>query len=394
MRARGRWVFVGLSAFGLFACSELVGIGDVRPFDDAAPPLERSDAGGSVPTLADAMVNEPARPDACSSAPLTGDPANCGACGHACLGGGCDAGICQPVLISAGEPHAGTLAVDGEPDGFVYWAETISGGGTVSRIRKDGRAETRQLIYTAEGDEELFANLALRGSRVYWPQLGYSAGAVHGANVDGTAHTKLILTYGTGAVVTDSDLLFAVNRFESGVIVRSTWDFATYSTLYSEDVRTGDSFTLAVDRAPGNGVYWIGGGLHRVDKDGRNYAKLWPKGDLGITVDDTSIYFDAGYGANTTILKMGKDGTCPPSAHECPEVMARGQDNPVCLTTDATWLYWATTEGGTVMRVRKDGTDLSTLASGLDTPSCVAVDDLAVYWVEQGPSGRIQKLAK
>jgi hypothetical protein len=28
------------------------------------------------------------------------DPANCGYCGHDCLGGGCTAGVCQPVVLA------------------------------------------------------------------------------------------------------------------------------------------------------------------------------------------------------------------------------------------------------------------------------------------------------
>jgi hypothetical protein len=393
MRARRLLAITALAVASLAACSGVLGIKDVGPFHDAAPDNDVPEAPSPTPTPQPQPFDAGDASDSCADGSVAIDPENCGACGHSCLGGACDSGICQPVDIVKAEAHAGAIAVDDAPDGWVYWAQTVSNGGSVNRIRKDGGADTRALLYEAVGDEDLFANIVLTPTRLYWPQLGFSTGAVHGANLDGTGHQKLILQYGVGAVASDSTQLFAVNRFESDVIVRAPYDFSDSTGLYSEDVRSGDSFMLAVDHAPGNGVYWIGGGLHRMDKDGSNYAKLWPFGDLWITVDDKSIYFDRTAG-ETSILKMGRDGTCPATATQCPEVLAVFQNNPVSLTVDGNYLYWVTTADNTLMRVNKDGTGLVTLLSGLDLPCAMAVDDRAIYWVEQGSSNRIRKLAK
>jgi hypothetical protein len=73
-----------------------------------------TDAQGTI-VLPDGRVIE--RPDGCVD--TTSDPANCGACGHDCQGGGCTGGICQPVLLTDQEFFPNTLALD---EKNVYWA--------------------------------------------------------------------------------------------------------------------------------------------------------------------------------------------------------------------------------------------------------------------------------
>jgi hypothetical protein len=45
-------------------------------------------------------------------ADLQTDPQNCGACAHDCFGGACDAGVCQPVVLTTGQPDILFLAID------------------------------------------------------------------------------------------------------------------------------------------------------------------------------------------------------------------------------------------------------------------------------------------
>ena len=55
---------------------------------------------------------------------LDGDASNCGACGHDCLGGTCDGGICQPYEVVAAMPGAEyrSLRVDPGPGGALAFA--------------------------------------------------------------------------------------------------------------------------------------------------------------------------------------------------------------------------------------------------------------------------------
>jgi len=49
----------------------------------------------------------------CGGADVSTDPANCGACGHDCLGGDCLGGMCQPLVLFTGQLNsAHCLAID------------------------------------------------------------------------------------------------------------------------------------------------------------------------------------------------------------------------------------------------------------------------------------------
>jgi hypothetical protein len=78
------------------------------------------DAGAGTPVAEDAGTSEQDAAGGSCSAPLETDPLNCGSCGHSCLGGTCNGGICQPRQVAAfdagNEPVS--LTVD---DDSIYW---------------------------------------------------------------------------------------------------------------------------------------------------------------------------------------------------------------------------------------------------------------------------------
>src|ERR1700733_2818590 len=80
--------------------------------------------GGGTGSAPDAPVSTPddgGTPDAnmvCTGVDLTSDPANCGACGHSCNGGTCQASQCQPVVIALAQNTPQGIAVDATN---VYW---------------------------------------------------------------------------------------------------------------------------------------------------------------------------------------------------------------------------------------------------------------------------------
>src|SRR5688572_29850472 len=57
--------------------------------------------------------------------PAPDDPKNCGSCNHDCLGGTCEGGMCQPVVLTNQTQSPYRITVAGN---YVYWTEITSPG--------------------------------------------------------------------------------------------------------------------------------------------------------------------------------------------------------------------------------------------------------------------------
>jgi hypothetical protein len=107
---------------------------------------------------------------ACSSScvDLKADPKNCGVCGHDCLGGDCDLGVCQPFNIVTGQTHVTQLAVDSTN---VYWtgSDTAYAHYYVARRRIDGSDAVKPLTSTETGAYAI----AIASGNIYWMAGGH-----------------------------------------------------------------------------------------------------------------------------------------------------------------------------------------------------------------------------
>ncbi|HEX7605044.1 MAG TPA: hypothetical protein VF316_25680 [Polyangiaceae bacterium] len=137
---------VKVSLFGtallvLSACGLVLGLPGSDQVDTNFPPDGSSDSVVSGDVVkpdgggADGPVGSDATPDAPCGADLTTDKANCGACGHSCLGGECVASKCQPVLLLDDNTLGPSgLAVD---DTYVFYTDPYNSNvGRVPKLAK------------------------------------------------------------------------------------------------------------------------------------------------------------------------------------------------------------------------------------------------------------------
>src|SRR5688572_29963206 len=67
------------------------------------------------PTTGDDAAGEPPSMDggaSCTGVDLATDRDHCGACGHSCIGGLCNQGICQPIILVADQDGPQEVVVD------------------------------------------------------------------------------------------------------------------------------------------------------------------------------------------------------------------------------------------------------------------------------------------
>ena len=97
------------------------------------------------------------------------DPANCGGCGHDCLGGQCSAALCQPVLLWQAPEGRTIKDIDADATN-VYFLDrpvTNQGFGTVNRIWKIAETGGDPLEFASEITLPQ-TEITVGGGFVYW----------------------------------------------------------------------------------------------------------------------------------------------------------------------------------------------------------------------------------
>lgn len=169
-------------------------------------------------------------------------------------------------------------------------------------------------------------------------------------------------------VFVGDDLYFADSR---GVIAR-----VPRSGGQVEEVVT-DVFSATGLATDGESLFWT-----RTSPDGVYKTSLAkPSADLlydessntfDVVVDDTYVYWD-----NTTaIMRMPKDGSAEP------QPLVEDEQNPGYPVLDGNYLYWRSTRGDSLHRVKTDGSGRETIVSGVVTLVGPALDETYVYWAE------------
>jgi hypothetical protein len=255
------------------------------------------------------------------------DPLNCGTCGHDCLGGACTVGECQPVVLYTGVSGGAYVAVDATS---VYLFDGGQSNAVVGRIPINGG--TFEVLDTGlQGPIAIASNGA---------QLFYSGRVAEGAGFGRVWRTDLVST-NSAVAITNLDI---------------PWELALDAThVYFADRNRGGIWRAS---------------LGATNNDGGEPSLIGLTDPASLALSGTTLYVaDAGTGEIVRgQATNGGVGT----------TVVSGLVNPLKVDANASWFCWIddyaalqcrATDGGSIINVGADATDLH-----------IALDGDWVYW--------------
>lgn len=326
---------LGLAGVVLAACG--LGVVGAAPGGDGGGD---ADPGPSDGALADGDAADSGT--AACAADLASDPANCGACGHDCLGGACAAGACQPTVFVSGEDGVTGVAIVGSA---LYWTRETAGlvrtaplaGGAPTTLLSVGAGGPKNPCGIGTDGTSLFVTDRFDAKISKWSVAGVEAWtrssfdsatgiAVYGATVFVTSQAL------DQIVAADSDGANPAPRMSSlnypaGVAVANGLLFASSgSGILMAPVDTG----TPVGTVSPTSRFQDGGGdlIH-----------------TGIAADGATLWF--------TIGSRGVVATIPAASGGSARVIAPQQTDPVGITVSPTAIYWAARGANAIMKLAR-----------------------------------------
>ena len=302
----------------------------------------------------------------------TSDGANCGTCGHDCLGGMCTASVCQPVQLVGDLNGASYLAQDADT---LYW--TNFGGGTVMSIPKAGGTATT----LATGQIEPLG-ISVNATSVYWAN--YGSTTVQQVYLNGTNLTTVAMGQtAPAATALDATHLYWANYAGTPSVFKANLDGTNPVVLAMSQ---GGASCLVVDATA---VYWVDyvdGAVRRVNLDGTNLLTL-AMGQAApnfCALDATNFYWTSSGSSTTatgTVNQIVKDGSTPAIA------IATSQALPSGIAVDGSTIFWLNEHASTVVSAPVGGGASTVLAMTGHDPINVVVDAKGIYWTVYGMGG-------
>lgn len=309
------------------------------------------------------------------NADLMVDPANCGACGHSCNGGTCQASACQPVVLALGQNTPQGIALDATS---VYWTTT---DGNVLKVAIGGGNSTA--MATAQSNP---LGIALDDTRVYWSN-DVAGGQIQAVALTGGA----VQTLATAQASPQSVAIAAGNIFwtVNGKIERLPLTGGT-----PVDMATAQG-VLGGLTADTNNLYWASVGQAAIRSlslaNGGAATNLVADQD---TVLSLRIHGGALYWSSDDLSAGSVGGVFSvPTAGGAPTVLATGQHGHT-VAVDDKFVYWTDDTAGKILRVAIAGGTPQVMAANQATPTDLAIDAQNIYWVNSVSNGSVVKLAK
>lgn len=305
--------------------------------------------------------------DACE-VDLRSDAANCGLCGHGCLGGTCELSRCQPVIVAEGQAYAYHLAAT---ETSLYWTRQ---DGSVMAAEAGGAPQVLVSGQNTPGD------IAVNSTHVYWVNLG--DGTILRVPLGGGAPEVVLKNaeFPWSLAVSDTTLVYVDNQ--SGA-VRSL-SLQTAGTSPVTITTSQGAWGVTMDETA---LYWstfafgsvysapLGGGAVTtlVDKFS-SPAELVRIGDrlLFSTNNDAGVYTIPVLGGSTvTLSEKGGYG----------------------LAADEKHAYFGMYDGR-LARVPLEGGEVAIVGMSAALPSDIVLTKTTVFWSAASTNGLIMKVAK
>ena len=316
------------------------------------------------------------------------DSANCGRCGHSCLGGSCVSGVCQPVAFATGQGPVKDLSAAG---GVVCWDnDEVSGANPIEGAVKCQKTSGSSSPLTISSGAQLAGGLVADSNDVY-----FSSNLRGGL---GEADESPLLAAQPAQLFDLTPNL--PNTLMEGVAVNSAGAiyFGAGGNILSVPVGGGTVSTLVSGATPSStlsltadisNVYWVSDHVWRASTLGASPVALaaTSSGAGGIAVDSANVYW--------TDVSTSNVMTVPIAGGTAVSLSPSESSTPVTgIAVDVTGVYWATggPSSGAVLRARLGGGTVETLATGT-SPHGVALDATSIYWTDT-VAGTVMRLAK
>lgn len=345
------------------------------------------DGGASDASQVRCEGGESACADACVD--VSSDPDHCGRCDHACLGGACAAGVCQPVTLASDLAIPQGLAVG--PDGVYV---TLYSGNAVVRIPKEGGEPA---VVSTDTRSPWGVGLAIEGGktkRIIWGEnRGAASNIVFFDPTSGTAKKTATNADVWQIAITSMFAYFTTSSGTSGAVQRCSLD-GCGSAPSSVISGAPNVFGLVVTGSQlAFGLRDSVGAVRRASVDGTGVTTLMASlASPTLLATDGADVFAAVTGANVI-------ARCPLSGCVAGQkTTIAAAENPHDVATDGANVYFTNGKavGGFVSWCPVAGCagGGQVLAADQANPYTIVVDDEAVYWTNSSVNGQVMKVAR
>ena len=320
----------------------------------------------------------------CTAAPgcetdVLNNSANCGACGHDCLGGSCSSGMCPTTIIAQYQDRIQSLAVDG---GHVYFSCQGSCDGVKKAPKVPGGVTTIESTSSARG-------LGVDASNTFWAQSG---GIMRDTLTSGAIATPLTGVSSPYGVALDATHVYFTAGSSSGSVQRIGKSGAGLDVILANQSTPRG---IAVDDTY---VFWAnqGGTIWSAEKGTLTSKSLATaqSSPEGIAADGTNVYW-TNHASIGSVMACKRDGSAAPFS------ISSIEQSPHGIAVDANYVYWTSTNAsqGYVKRAPKTGAGptliIAQVPNSSQDPLPLAIDPNYAYFAAGGSgSPSIYQVAK